>query len=81
MVPSKKKNLWYVTRMQISCCAADALALKVAVRGVPAPRENSWVQVTGAWIPWKGKIPNGYVIPDMAATDVAKIDQPAEPYE
>jgi uncharacterized repeat protein (TIGR03943 family) len=81
VVPSKKKNLWYVTRMQISCCAADALALKVAVRGVPAPRENSWVQVTGSWIPWKGKIPNGYVIPDMTATDVVKIDQPAEPYE
>ena len=81
VVPSKKKNRWYVTRMQISCCAADALALKVAVQGVPAPRENSWVQVTGEWIPWKGKIPNGYVIPDMTATDVTKIDQPAEPYE
>ncbi|MBT2224960.1 TIGR03943 family protein [Nonomuraea sp. NEAU-A123] len=81
VVPSKKKNRWYVTRMQISCCAADALALKVAVQGVPAPRENSWVQVTGEWIPWKGKIPNGYVIPDMSATDVTKIDQPVEPYE
>lgn len=81
VVPSKKKNRWYVTRMQISCCAADALALKVAVQGVPTPRENSWVQVTGTWIPWKGKIPNGYVIPDMSATDVTKIDQPAEPYE
>ncbi|MFG1960006.1 TIGR03943 family putative permease subunit [Nonomuraea sp. NPDC049028] len=81
VVSSAKKNRWYVARMQISCCAADALALKVAVEGVPAPRENSWVAVTGSWIPWKGKIPNGYVIPAMTATDVTKIDQPAEPYE
>jgi uncharacterized membrane protein YcgQ (UPF0703/DUF1980 family) len=54
---------------------------QVAVRGVPAPRENSWVKVTGEWIPGKGEIPNGYVIPDMSVTDVTKIDQPAEPYE
>jgi uncharacterized repeat protein (TIGR03943 family) len=77
----KKDRIWYVTRMQISCCAADALALKVAVEGVPAPRENSWVAVTGTWIPWKGKIPNGYVIPAITATDVTKIEQPTEPYE
>jgi uncharacterized repeat protein (TIGR03943 family) len=81
VVPSGKKNRWYVTRMQMSCCAADALALKVAVEGVPAPKENSWVQVTGTWVPWKGKIPNGYVIPAMTASDVTKVDQPAEPYE
>ncbi|MEV1238966.1 TIGR03943 family putative permease subunit [Nonomuraea sp. NPDC050022] len=81
VVTSAKKKRWYVARMQMSCCAADALALKVAVEGVPAPRENSWVEVTGTWIPWKGKIPNGYVIPAMTVTDVTKIDQPAEPYE
>jgi uncharacterized repeat protein (TIGR03943 family) len=79
VVPSGKH--WYLTRMRISCCAADALALEVAVHGVPAPRENSWVQVTGIWIPWKDRIPDDYAAPAITATDVTGIQQPEEPYE
>jgi uncharacterized repeat protein (TIGR03943 family) len=79
VVPSKTG--WYVTRMQISCCAADAMALEVAVHGAPAPKEDSWVEVTGTWIPWKKGIPDGYVVPALTATDVIGIEEPAEPYE
>ncbi|MEV4580380.1 TIGR03943 family protein [Nonomuraea jabiensis] len=53
VVPSARKNEWYLTRMRISCCAADALTMKVAVTGVPAPKTDTWVRVTGAWIPPK----------------------------
>lgn len=80
--PSKKNGQWYVTRMQLSCCAADAYALKVAVLGVPQPREDTWVEVTGTWIPPKsGKLPNGVVWAELAATKVDEIKPPAEPYE
>ncbi|MEV4580379.1 TIGR03943 family protein [Nonomuraea jabiensis] len=72
---------WYVTRMRISCCAADAFAMKVAVEGAPAPKENSWVEVTGTWIPWKHGIPHDYVAPAMTAATVTAVEQPAEPYE
>ncbi len=82
VVPSKKKGQWYVTRMQIACCAADAFALKVAVRGVQAPPEDTWVEVTGTWIPRTfGKMPNGVVYPELAGTELVKVTAPDEPYE
>ena len=82
VVRSKKKDTWYVARMQLNCCAADAIALKVAVRGAPAPPENTWVEVTGTWIPPKSrKLPNGTVPPEMTAVSVNKVPQPTEPYE
>ncbi|MEV7012164.1 TIGR03943 family protein [Streptosporangium sp. NPDC051022] len=81
-VPSKRKGQWYVTRMQIACCAADAFPLKVAVRGLQAPPEDTWVEVTGTWIPHTfGRMPNGVVYPELAGTDLVRIGAPAEPYE
>ncbi|WP_271215767.1 TIGR03943 family putative permease subunit [Streptosporangium carneum] len=82
VVPSKRKGQWYVTRMQIACCAADAFPLKVAVKGLQAPPENAWVEVVGTWIPQTfGEMPNGVVYPELAGTDLARVDAPAEPYE
>lgn len=82
VVRSKKKDTWYVARMQLNCCAADAIALKVAVRGAPAPAENTWVEVTGTWIPPKSReLPMGTVPPELAATAVTEVPRPTEPYE
>lgn len=82
VVRSAKKDRWYVARIQIACCAADGLPLKVAVLGVPRPPEDTWVDVTGTWIdPKSDKIPNGTVAPELAATDVTEVPKPAEPYE
>ncbi|WP_449062279.1 TIGR03943 family putative permease subunit [Planomonospora algeriensis] len=81
-VPSKKQGQWYLTRMQLACCAADAFPLKVAIKGIPAPPADTWVEVTGTWIPPKfEKMPNGVVHPELSATDLVRIDAPAEPYE
>ncbi|MFJ2033513.1 TIGR03943 family putative permease subunit [Streptosporangium sp. NPDC087985] len=80
--PAKKKGTWYVTRMVLACCAADAYALKVKVSNQPQPRENSWVEVTGTWVPPKwSKLPNGVVFAELAATDVQPVEEPSEPYE
>lgn len=82
VVPSKKKGQWYITRMQIACCAADAFPLKVAVKGIQAPPPDTWVEVTGTWIPQTfGKMPNGVVYPQLSGTDLMKVDTPDEPYE
>jgi uncharacterized repeat protein (TIGR03943 family) len=82
VVGSAKKDRWYVTRMQIACCAADGIPLKVAVLGAPRPPEDTWVEVTGTWVdPKTNKIPNGTVAPELTATDVTEIPKPAEPYE
>jgi uncharacterized repeat protein (TIGR03943 family) len=81
-VPSKKQGQWYLTRMQLACCAADAFPLKVAIKGVPEPPADTWVEVTGTWIPPTfEKMPNGVVHPELSATDLVRIDAPAEPYE
>ncbi|GII84656.1 TIGR03943 family protein [Sphaerisporangium siamense] len=82
VVPSKKKGQWYLTRMQLRCCAADAFPLKVAVLGAAAPRADTWVEVTGTWVPTPyDRLPKGTVAPEMKATRVAKVNQPGEPYE
>lgn len=66
VTPAKKKGQWYVTRMQIACCAADAFPLKVAVRGLQEPPADTWVEVTGTWIPQTfGKMTTGVVYPQI----------------
>ncbi|MEU8362726.1 TIGR03943 family protein [Nonomuraea sp. NPDC048882] len=72
---------WYLTRMRIGCCAADALALEVAVQRAAAPPEDAWVAVTGTWVPWPDGVPDDYVVPALAATAVTAVGRPAEPYE
>ncbi|MGC5009804.1 TIGR03943 family putative permease subunit [Streptosporangium sp. DT93] len=80
--PARKKGQWYVTRMQIACCAADAFPLKVAVKGLDAPPADTWVEVTGTWIPQTfGKMPNGVVYPQMTGESLAVVKAPDEPYE
>ncbi|MFI7637386.1 TIGR03943 family putative permease subunit [Nonomuraea sp. NPDC049400] len=80
VLPSPDKGEWYVARMRISCCAADALTMKVIVRGAPAPATDTWVRVTGTWIPRKGR-PSDTYVPAMTASDVHPIPPPVEPYE
>ncbi|MET8158744.1 TIGR03943 family protein [Sphaerisporangium sp. NPDC005289] len=81
-VPSGNKGQWYLARMRLRCCAADAFPLKVAVLGVPAPRPDTWVEVTGAWVPVTyDRLPKGTAAPALTATALAKVARPAEPYE
>ncbi|GAA4182516.1 hypothetical protein GCM10022252_08510 [Streptosporangium oxazolinicum] len=82
VTPAKKKGQWYVTRMQIACCAADAFPLKIAVRGLQAPPADTWVEVTGTWIPQTfGTMPNGVIYPQMTGKSLTRVDPPDEQYE
>jgi uncharacterized repeat protein (TIGR03943 family) len=43
---------WYVTRIALSCCAADGRPIKILADGAaarPAPAADSWVEVVGTW--------------------------------
>lgn len=72
---------WYVTRLQVSCCAADATTGKAGIRGAGAPPADTWVTVTGTWHP-KGEIGSDAAWPPaLDATDVQRVEQPANPYE
>ncbi|WP_214110492.1 TIGR03943 family putative permease subunit [Acrocarpospora catenulata] len=82
VVPSKKKDRWYVARIQIACCAADGIPLKVAVLGATRPPAETWVEVTGTWIqPKSDDLPNGTIAPELTASSVEEIPAPVEPYE
>ncbi|MBE8471336.1 TIGR03943 family putative permease subunit [Streptomyces justiciae] len=72
---------WYVTRLLVSCCAADASAGKVEIRGADALPADTWVTVTGTWHP-KGRLGTDAAWPPVLdATTVTRVKQPADPYE
>ncbi|MFJ8386566.1 TIGR03943 family putative permease subunit [Streptomyces sp. NPDC094438] len=64
---------WQLSRVVVSCCAADARVLKVEVHGVAAPPADSWVTVTGTWRP-DGKAPA------VDAAGLERIPEPKNPY-
>jgi len=78
-VTPAKEGKWYVTRMGLTCCVADATAFMVEVRGQAAPPKNQWVQVTGEWAE-----PSKRADGDVAALTVSAVNTvaaPANPYE
>lgn len=70
---------WYVTRLSIACCAADAAAFRVRVEGVDAPPVEQWVEVVGTLVEGSGTEVGD--TPVLAAEDLSYIDQPKRPYE
>lgn len=79
-VTPNPKGGWWLTRMIISCCAADAYAARVAVDGADAPAADTWVRVTGTWVPGSGG-DGGLMIPTLAASALEAIPAPANPYQ
>lgn len=72
---------WYVTRLLVACCAADATTSKAEIRGADAPPVDTWVTVTGTWHP-KGTLGTDEAWPPVLdAASVRRIAQPANPYE
>jgi uncharacterized repeat protein (TIGR03943 family) len=75
---------WYLTRMVITCCAADAQPVKVGLSGtVPAGlRPNDWITVTGTYLDHTDKDPvNGEPIPYLTVATSAPIPAPARQYD
>ncbi|MFH8284941.1 TIGR03943 family putative permease subunit [Streptomyces antibioticus] len=72
---------WYVTRLVVSCCAADATTAKAEIRNATAPPTDTWVTVTGTWHP-KGTLGSPTAWPPVLdARTVTKIPEPTNPYE
>jgi uncharacterized repeat protein (TIGR03943 family) len=70
---------WYVTRLSIACCAADARVVRLGVDGAEAPERDSWVRLEGTWVDGTGT--DREDPPRIAATDVAAIEAPRQTYE
>ncbi|WP_460067809.1 TIGR03943 family putative permease subunit [Streptomyces sp. YKOK-I1] len=74
---------WYVTRLLVTCCAADATTGKVEIRGADddAPPTDTWVTVIGTWHP-KGTLGSDAAWPPVLdAAGTTRVKQPADPYE
>ncbi|MFG2955707.1 TIGR03943 family putative permease subunit [Streptomyces sp. NPDC048291] len=72
---------WYLTRLMVTCCAADATTSKVEIRGADAPPTDTWVTVTGTWHP-RGKLGSDAAWPPaLDATSARTVRQPSDPYE
>lgn len=70
---------WFVTRLTIGCCAADALAWRARVDGAKSPPRDQWIAVTGSHVEGTGA---GYDdAPAIAAAKVVEVEKPREPYE
>ncbi|MFF5185228.1 TIGR03943 family putative permease subunit [Streptomyces sp. NPDC000345] len=74
---------WYVTRLVVSCCAADATTAKAEIRGADAgaPPTDTWVTVTGTWRPEGAPGSDEAWPPVLDAEKVTRVQQPADPYE
>jgi uncharacterized repeat protein (TIGR03943 family) len=78
-VTPREAGGWYLSRMVISCCAADARSYLVEVSGAPAdrvPPRNSWQQVTGTYTPGDGSH-----TARITALQVRPVAAPQDPYE
>ncbi|WP_328753326.1 TIGR03943 family protein [Streptomyces sp. NBC_00285] len=74
---------WYVTRLVVTCCAADATTAEAEIRGAVdgAPPVDTWVTVTGTWHP-EGKLGTDAAWPPVVdAIAVRQVKEPADPYE
>ncbi|MBY8869157.1 TIGR03943 family putative permease subunit [Streptomyces sennicomposti] len=73
------RDTWYLTRIILSCCAADAQSVKVRIHGTPALPANTWVSVTGAWHPG-GTLGTASAPADLDARAVRRIERPINGY-
>ncbi|MGY1688756.1 TIGR03943 family putative permease subunit [Geodermatophilus sp. SYSU D01105] len=73
---------WYVSRIGISCCAADAVAFTVVV---DAPQgdlaADQWVEVVGTWAPPRPHPAAGYPEAVISPRSVTPVDAPADTYQ
>lgn len=80
---SQKGDDWFVSRISINCCAADAMAYRVRAVDAEMPPVDSWVKVVGTWVPPEraraaDEIPED---PALAIASLVPIKEPRQPYE
>lgn len=71
---------WWISRMAVACCAADAIASKVKVLNAPDLPADTWVTITGRWVPGGGT-KTDTAIPLIEVETLVEVPQPRNPYE
>jgi uncharacterized repeat protein (TIGR03943 family) len=75
---------WWLTRLSLACCAADAFSGRIQVVDAPfdweSPPADTWVVVTGRWVPGGGT-QSDLAIPLISVEGIEQIPQPTNPYD
>jgi uncharacterized repeat protein (TIGR03943 family) len=72
---------WYLTRLALTCCAADATVTKILpVDARSHPPVNTWLLVVGQWVPGGGT-QSETAIPHLKVVSMDVVPAPANPYE
>jgi uncharacterized repeat protein (TIGR03943 family) len=73
---------WYLSRVMIKCCAADAVPINVVVDGTRGKlTADQWVEVVGVWAPARPHPTAGYPEPVVVPGSVTPVERPADTYE
>lgn len=78
-VTPDKNGVWYVTRIGVTCCVADATAFMVEARGPAAPPKNQWITVTGTWAEPTKRTDGDVAV--LTVETIKPVTAPANPYE
>jgi uncharacterized repeat protein (TIGR03943 family) len=84
VAPGEGADAYRLTRFVIFCCAADAEALQVVVRGDGTRRQrDQWLEVEGQWLPQPlAAADDPSPSPPVLTVDTVRpITQPHRPYE
>ncbi|MFV2197748.1 TIGR03943 family putative permease subunit [Nocardiopsis sp. LOL_012] len=79
-VPAEDGQGWYLARLQMACCAADAIVNKVLITNTTAPDKDSWWTVRGTWVEPEGDLAD-VAQHEFHALDQEAVQNPPDPYE
>lgn len=71
---------WYLARLQIACCAADAIVNKVLITNEPEPEPDTWFTVEGRWVEPEGDL-SEVSVHRFEVESTAEVENPPDPYE
>ena len=72
----------YLTRLVITCCAADARPIKISIHGDPTGlAADSWIEVVGSYGGLDASTGKTSQVPVIKADSVQPVRTPSEPYE
>jgi uncharacterized repeat protein (TIGR03943 family) len=77
------EDTYLLTRFTLNCCAADATAITVAVRGDQPRPADTWLEVEGEWEPRPGLEPGELSAdpPLLVVQSARVVEAPSNPYE
>lgn len=79
-VPDEDGDGWYLARLQMACCAADAVVNQVHITDLPEPEADSWWTLRGTWAEPEGAL-SDVSEHEFEVLEAEEVTDPPDPYE